>query len=202
MNNRLVLIIAVILAFATGFISSQMLVVKEVPSPNIIYANGTKIMVVNDGDYYPLILKELNKANSSIHMIMYEMVWYGNPENDTHDVSRLGLALVKARERGLEVKLILEDGKSHGYTNSPLRGWNENWSRYLRSKGIEVRFDGSSQTTHDKLVIIDHRIVIVGSTNWSDSALNYNHEANVLIQGREVAEEYEEYFETLWQQSS
>jgi len=32
--------------------------------------------------------------------------------------------------------------------------------------------------------------------------LKYNHEANVMIESKEVAEEYEEYFEELWSQSS
>ena len=201
MNNKTVLIVAVILAFATGFVSSQMLVLKERPEVNVIYANGTKIMALNDGNYYPVVIKEIENANSTIHIVMYEMKWYGEPENDSHEVSRLGIALVKAHKRGVDVKIILEDGKTHGYENRGIGENNTKWKEYFESRGIEVRWDGSGQTTHDKLIIIDGKIVVVGSTNWSTSALKYNHEANVLLDGKEVAEEYDAYFETLWSQA-
>lgn len=147
-------------------------------------------------------MKKIEGAHSSIDIVMYEMKWYGEPENDTHEVSKLALSLVKAHERGVKVRIILEDGKTYGYVSRSIENYTKNWSMYFRSRGIDVRLDGSEQTTHDKLIIIDGKIVILGSTNWSTSALKYNHEANVMIESKEVAEEYEEYFEELWSQSS
>ncbi len=199
MNNKTVLVIAVILAFATGAISTQMIYSSIQETPKIIYANGTKIMMLNDESYYPEVIKRLNEANKSIHMVMYEIKWYGEPGNDTHWVSTLALSLVHARERGVDVKIILEDGHGYDYTSENIVEYAQNWSKYFQRHGIEVRLDSPTKTTHDKLIIIDGVTVILGSTNWSTAALKYNHEANVLIQGRTVAQEYEEYFESLWQ---
>jgi len=201
MNNKTVLSIAVLLAFATGFVSSQMLIWIE-GSNNIICGNNTEIMVINDEDYYPAVIEKIEGAHSSIDIVMYEMKWYGEPEKETHEVSKLALSLVKAHKRGVRVRIILEDGKTYGYVSRSIENYTKNWSMYFRSKGIEVRLDGGEQSTHDKLLIIDGKTVILGSTNWSMSALKYNHEANVMIESKEVAEEYEEYFEELWSQSS
>ena len=199
MNNRAVFTVAIILAFATGFMSAEMLSTHTQESGgNIIVSNNTKIMALNDRDYYPVAMERINGAKKSIHMVMYEIRWYGNPEGNSRDVCKLAVALVDAHDRGVDVKIILDDGRGYGFTNQDLVDAAKNWSSYFTSHGIVVKFDWSNETTHDKLIIIDGEIVIVGSTNWSQSALNYNHEANALIESKEVAEEYENYFEDLW----
>lgn len=48
MNNKTMLTIAVLLAFAAGFASSQILI-----SPNTI-----NIVVINDRDYYPVVIEK------------------------------------------------------------------------------------------------------------------------------------------------
>jgi phosphatidylserine/phosphatidylglycerophosphate/cardiolipin synthase-like enzyme len=51
------------------------------------------------------------------------------------------------------------------------------------------------------MMIIDSQIVLVGSTNWSHFSLDKNHEANILINSKELAKEYEKYFEEIWKES-
>ncbi len=201
MNNRAILVTAVVLAFIAGFMSAELVVVRGGITGNeytVIEGNNTRIIPINDRQYYPLVLSTINSANRSINMVMYEIKWYGNPDGDYHDVSKLGVALVEAQERGVDVKIILDDGRGYGFENDDLISWAENWRDYFESHGIEVKFDWSNETTHDKLLIVDDEIVIVGSTNWSTSALDYNHEANVYIEGKEVAQQYNQYFYSLW----
>jgi len=64
--------------------------------------------------------------------------------------------------------------------------------------GIEIKHDSEEVTTHSKLVIIDGKTVILGSTNWSYYGLEKNHEANVLIRSKEIADYFEKYFDELW----
>ncbi len=201
MNSRAIITIAIVLSFAAGFMSAEVISLRSGSGVNVteIVSNGTKIMIINDRDYYPVAIKMIDNAQKSIHMVMFEIVWYGNPNDDQHDVSKLGKALVDAHKRGVDVKVILENGYGWGgFEYSKIPGYAKNWSQYFNSNGVEVRLDWSNETTHDKLIIIDGEIVIVGSTNWSTSALDYNHEANILIENEKVAEEYEEYFEHLW----
>ncbi|MFC1643917.1 phospholipase D-like domain-containing protein [Candidatus Omnitrophota bacterium] len=45
-------------------------------------------------------------------------------------------------------------------------------------------------TTHDKLIIVDSRYVVVGSHNWSIKALKQNNEASSIIDSPQLAREY------------
>jgi phosphatidylserine/phosphatidylglycerophosphate/cardiolipin synthase-like enzyme len=45
-------------------------------------------------------------------------------------------------------------------------------------------------------MIIDDKIVYVGSHNWSESALYYNHETSVKIVSEDIAKIFREYLET------
>lgn len=200
MNTRAILVTAVILAFIAGFMSAE-LIVQHGNTENkytVVEASNIKVIPIEDREYYPVVIEKINNANVSIHIVMFEMKWYGNPDKDTHKVSALGRALVAAEKRGVDVKIILDDGKGYGFENPQMVEWAQNWKAYFESHHIQVKFDWSNQTTHDKLVIIDHKIVIVGSTNWSTSALDYNHEADAIIESKEVAQQYENYFNSLW----
>ncbi len=50
----------------------------------------------------------------------------------------------------------------------------------LHQSAIDVRLDSSRHSMHHKVIVIDARIVITGSYNFSRSAQEYNDE-NVLI---------------------
>ncbi|MBI4017764.1 MAG: phospholipase, partial [Candidatus Aenigmarchaeota archaeon] len=66
----------------------------------------------------------------------------------------------------------------------------------LRARGIDARLDGADVTTHAKVLVADD-YVLIGSTNWSFTSFEKNHEANVLVRSRELAEEMEDYFDSL-----
>ena len=72
-------------------------------------------------------------------------------------------------------------------------------ARYLSDHGVGVRMDDPKITTHAKLVLIDHRTTILGSTNWNYYSLAKNNETDIaLICYPGVAAPYEAFFETLW----
>ena len=145
---------------------------------------------VNDRQYYQIATSYLQGANRSIHISMYVIFWY----NYNNDVKSLVNLLATKDSLGVEVKVFLDNDTS----NDLVRDNNNLTASYLRNRGVEVRFDSPNITTHTKLIIIDSEVVLVGSTNWSSSALNSNHEANLLIVNKEVAQEYEAYFNSLW----
>ncbi len=200
MNTRALLVTAVILAFIAGFMSAELIAQQgnNETKYTVVESSNIKVIPIEDRQYYPVVIEKINNANVSIHIVMYEMKWYGNPDKDTHKVSALGRALVAAENRGVDVKIILDDGKGYGFENPQMVKWAQNWKEYFESHKVQVKFDWSNETTHDKLVIIDDSIVIVGSTNWSTSALDYNHEADAIIESNEVAQQYENYFSSLW----
>ena len=63
---------------------------------------------------------------------------------------------------------------------------------------VPVRQDGNPGTFHHKVIIIDDRILITGSLNFSDNADNSNDENTLVITSPEIASRYLEEFEKRW----
>lgn len=106
---------------------------------------------------------------------------------------RLAEALIGARNRGVDVRVVMERERS-----------NEQGSEYPRllGAGVEVRLDASPGLMHHKFMVIDGEIVVTGSYNWSAAAEERNDENLVVIRDRDVAGAFEREFERLWSQSS
>lgn len=143
-----------------------------------------EIIPVVNRDYFPTALEAINGAKGSIHIILLVM-------SSGYGVDELKDALVGARKREVEVKVLLEDGIK---ANQPTLS-------YLRSMDIDARPDDGARLTHNKMLIIDREKVLLGATNWSTSSLNYNNETNVLIQSPVIADYFENYFQALWENS-
>lgn len=140
-------------------------------------------------EYFRRVYDLVNRANSSIHVVMYVVKY--DPKEAEDPVNALLAALKVARDKGLDVKVVVDDVTRSDYPET---------ITYLKANGIPVKLDPKSGiTTHAKLVIIDGKIVIVGSHNWTESALSRNNEYSVLVYSREVALEVERYFQDLWE---
>ena len=69
---------------------------------------------------------------------------------------------------------------------------------YLQANNVNVTLDNDGTTTdHMKLVIIDNEIVYIGSHNWSEAGLSYNHETSVKIVNVNIAEIFKNYSEKI-----
>lgn len=154
------------------------------------------VIVVSNRDYASFVLASFSEADVYIHIVMYSMKYY--PEDSTNGVSQLLNELINAKERGVDVRVLLERSEY----NSSLNEQNEFTCVYLESNGIDVQFDSPTITTHGKLVIIDSREAFVGSANWSKSAIEENNEVNVKINEEGIVEELESYFQNLWYQGT
>jgi phosphatidylserine/phosphatidylglycerophosphate/cardiolipin synthase-like enzyme len=64
--------------------------------------------------------------------------------------------------------------------------------------GVPVRQDGNSGFMHNKLIIIDDRIVITGSLNFSSNAENNNDENVIIIDNPDIAQLYVQEFDRIW----
>ena len=51
---------------------------------------------------------------------------------------------------------------------------------------------------HSKIIIIDKKYVITGSTNFSNSGENKNDENMIIIENQKIAKFYADFFEYLW----
>ncbi|MFH1996585.1 MAG: phospholipase D-like domain-containing protein [Candidatus Omnitrophota bacterium] len=103
--------------------------------------------------------------------------------------------LVSAHKRGVQVKVILDQNINFAAWEERGGRWqregkNDSLFAYLKKAGIETYYDNLYTVSHGKMIIIDEEIVIVGSVNWTESALNRNWEASSLIRSKDLAKEY------------
>ena len=138
---------------------------------------------ISNRDYYQAVLGAINKAQKEIIMAMY-LVSY-QPDNPHNPVTKLLESLVTAKERGVKIRIILEyDWLPEGEK----RASNMRVYEYLRSTGIDAFLDTAGPSTHAKAIVIDQRTVILGSSNWSQTALEGNNEINVKIDSSQLAQ--------------
>jgi len=149
------------------------------------------VKVILDREYFQITRELLRNAKKSIHMMMFEASFY-----DKHPKSPSNILigeLISARKRGAKVEVILEisDRGDRATERNRLTG------KMLSEEGVEVTYDPLFVTTHAKLIIIDGRISLLGSTNWTYHALTSNHEVGVLIESNEVARTLKYYFDRI-----
>ena len=150
------------------------------------------VQVITDREYFSVVRTCFREARSSIAVMMFEAAYYDKyPNSPTNLLIR---ELIAAHKRGVEVKVILEKRKERDRTQKN----NMKTGRMLSEAGVKVAYDPVEVTTHTKLLIIDGEISIVGSTNWTYSALEKNHEVSVFIRSPDVAKDLKDYFQRVW----
>ena len=132
--------------------------------------------------YFDTALNEITQAKSSIFLVMYLISVFPNQPNS--QPNRLLNALIEAKQRGVDVKVILDQNinfESESLDDAVLTNKNQQSYELLKKNNVAVFFDESQTFTHAKALVIDNKTVLLGSTNWSKSALTRNNETNVLV---------------------
>ncbi|HSL44220.1 MAG TPA: phospholipase D-like domain-containing protein [Anaerolineales bacterium] len=70
--------------------------------------------------------------------------------------------------------------------------------RTLMCRSVPVRQDGNPGFLHHKFIVVDERIVITGSMNYSTNAETSNDENVIIIDNPEIARLYIQEFERVW----
>ena len=126
-----------------------------------------------------VIIEHINNAEESINIAMYSLTDSG-----------IAQAIVRANERGVVVKIYL-DSKEVNAEHSK--------SRFFVKEGIEnIRLSSNRYLMHNKFAIIDNKIVITGSYNWTASAGKRNDENLLVLKEEEIVKKYQDYFYYLW----
>jgi len=74
--------------------------------------------------------------------------------------------------------------------------------RTLMCRSVPVRQDGNPSFLHDKVIVVDDRIVITGSLNFSTNAEESNDENVIIIDNAEIARLYLQEFDRVWNLAS
>ena len=153
--------------------------------------SGCKALLLTNEDYLPVLIKAIDEAQSEIFISIFSFK-AGIHKNSYPD--RIMGHLAKAVKRGVDVKVILE---TTGRLNDELNTQNRQTGKHLEEKGVKVYFDSPRTTTHTKMIVIDEKVLILGSHNFTQSALKYNNEISIMLSRPDLAKGARDYMLTI-----
>jgi len=126
-----------------------------------------------------IIIKNIDDAKEFINIAMY-----------TFTDREIAQAVIRAKDRGVDIKIYLD----HSQVNAKYSK-----SRYFVNNGIEdIRISSNNYIMHNKFAVIDNKIVITGSYNWTASAGERNDENLLVIDNENIIKKYQNQFNNLW----
>lgn len=116
------------------------------------------------------IIEQINSAQTEIMVQAYSFT-----------SAPIAKSLVGAHKRGVRVQAILDKSqKKERYTSAT----------FLANAGIPTYIDSAHAIAHNKIMIIDRKIVITGSFNFTKAAEERNAENLLIIRSKELARLY------------
>lgn len=149
-----------------------------------IIVNGTPIFVVFSPEDKPVqyIVPYLQNARRNIRFMAFS---YTQPD--------MGNAMLERIKSGVTVEGVFEAVGSDSQFSEMMK---------LHCGGGKIRRDGNPGFLHHKVIIIDNRIVITGSLNFSDGANTKNNENVIIIDNADIAKRYLDEFQRVWKEGS
>lgn len=140
-----------------------------------------------EGGAQDAIVERIEGAERAIDVAMYALT---NRE--------IAWALVRAHERGVRIRVLLDGDFDASCKYSK--------GTFLSRHGVKVKLDRSHMVggevqghMHNKFAILDGKVVVTGSYNWTASAEHRNDENLLIItDAPELCKEYERQFTKLW----
>jgi phosphatidylserine/phosphatidylglycerophosphate/cardiolipin synthase-like enzyme len=157
----------------------------------LIISLSVKVFFSPNGGAHDAILKELKEAKSTIDVAMYILT-----------DRELSKALIMAKDRGVNVRILLDSKSAEeiGYSKH----------HFLSEKQVAVKLDNTHKSygdkhegiMHNKFAIIDNKVLITGSYNWTHSAEELNDENLLIIkESKTLIRKFCEEFTKLWNRS-
>lgn len=121
------------------------------------------------------LLQEIAEAQREILVMCY-----------TFNDNKIAEALLKAQKRGVSVAIVADKSqRDHVHSQIP----------YIRKSYIPVYSDNRVAIAHNKVIIIDGRLTITGSFNFTESAQQRNAENLLFVTSQELARQYKTYWQ-------
>lgn len=142
---------------------------RGIPNPIVTEADGSRVETcfAPQNDCAGRIIATVQGAQTSVRFLAFSF---------THDP--IGQAIIARSQAGVQVGGVFETTGS----NVPSSEYGK-----MKAAGLPVYTDGNPWTMHHKVIIIDERIVIFGSFNFSDNAAKANDENLLIVENADIA---------------
>jgi phosphatidylserine/phosphatidylglycerophosphate/cardiolipin synthase-like enzyme len=127
------------------------------------------------------VIPLINNAKHTIKIIIFDWRWY--PNDPASQVQLFNQSVVRAVARGVVVSVI---------------GNNTDILQTLKSVGCLAKNLSTKNLVHAKMILIDDKILVVGSHNFSQQAFTMNYEVSVILSGDFDISTFSNFFNNLW----
>lgn len=156
--------------------------------------NDFNNMIFIKSEYVNKIIPLISEAKTNIDIAVYQWNYYSYMSNTP--IQKLSLAIKDACCRGLSVRVLLHSGSPSDH----LLRVNSQMGSRLTSWGAKVKFYKKGGILHTKMILLDKRIAVIGSHNFSKRSMSSNIEVSALVDNGEDIRRLLEYYEVLWSQ--
>lgn len=129
-----------------------------------------------------LLLESIGGARSAIDIAVYNF-----------EDAEIAEALSKAKARDVTVRVITDSTKAEKKSRAKLLDT-------LTENQIDVKIV-KSKKMHLKMTLVDERLVVMGSYNFTEDSATENMEQLIAISNEELAKKWTDVFEEIWVQS-
>ena len=151
-------------------------------APDTIYAR-TEVLFSPRGSIKDAIIRNITSSRGTIDVTAF-----------TFTSGDIAEALYQAKERGVEVRVIIDqtqDAKSYPVL------------RFLEEEGFDLQFlkGNVGGSMNNAFAIFDDKLLVTGSYTWTEYAEKFNYENAIFIDESDVVEKYKNEFEVLYDKS-
>ncbi|MCE9685889.1 phospholipase D-like domain-containing protein [Shewanella sp. AS16] len=161
-----------------------------------VYFNHSVNPPAVQADLEQKIVELINSADNSLYMAIYDL-----------DLPGIANAMVAAKQRGVDVKFVTDEDNIAGENTTALGILDQGGVPW-----IDDTENGSagSKIQHNKFIVVDGKKVLSGSTNFSQSGVHGDLDANgnlinegndnhiVIIDSNQLASVYTHQFNLMW----
>ena len=158
-------------------------VVAQTPNPSVTL-DETRVDIYFSPDDHVLntLYNLVSDAEESIYFLAFSFT-----------SNELGQIVREKAEAGLDVKGVMDDEQIASNTGTEFDPF--------RQAGLDVLIDGIDGLMHHKVFIIDEKIVVTGSYNFSKAAEEKNDENIIIMYNEKIAEQFIQEFQRVYSQA-
>ncbi len=131
------------------------------------------------------IYRQIDHSKNSIRLSIYSFT-----------NKKIAKRLKKAAKRGVKIEIIFDDGQSRSKYGKSMIGFLAKYKNITIYKlsGLKSKSKRNSGIMHIKMALIDDKISIFGSANWTYKAFSKNYETLFITKDYAIAKKFLRFF--------
>ncbi|MFA6379466.1 MAG: phospholipase D family protein [Candidatus Omnitrophota bacterium] len=147
---------------------------------SIAWAQNVQVFFSPQGGCTRAAIAHIAEARQTLNIAMYSLT--------SDDIVQ---EIVRVKNKGVKTRVICDKTQ---------KGQKSSQIGFLKSQGVAVRIYQGPGLMHNKFAVIDQKVLITGSFNWTQNAEEDNAENLLVLSDKKLIASYTKEFEHLWVQ--